>query len=194
MEEVPIAGRDDAANLVKQFLANYDAPAYARRARQVEDAYEQLVDRCRSRRAEAIQSVRLRLGVLKALAGEWHALLEFLQCEQVCRLQGLHNELGPELKVPVERTAVPRVLRLALRELSESIDHFNRRWREFLESLDLGPINALRDGYNRYYLLEKECAMRSARLARQGFRRLEPVTVGHLVELFPAIPPLRHGG
>ena len=56
------------------------------------------------------------------------------------------------------------------------------------ERLDLSGINELRDGYNRYYVLEKEFAVRSARVARHGFVPLEPVTSGVLFELLPLLP------
>jgi hypothetical protein len=75
-----------------------------------------------------------------------------------------------------------------VRELAESLERFNRRWLEFLRGVDVGPVNELRDGYNRYYLLEKECALRSPRLARQGFTRLEPLTVAELTALLPPLP------
>jgi hypothetical protein len=75
-----------------------------------------------------------------------------------------------------------------LRELCESLLHFNQRWQAFLQTVDLTPINHLRDAYNRYYLLEKECALRSARLARQGFRRLDPLTLDELSTLVPPLP------
>jgi hypothetical protein len=49
-------------------------------------------------------------------------------------------------------------------------------------------VNGLREGYNRYYLLEKECALRSPRLARQGFVRLPAVTVDDLAAQLPPLP------
>jgi hypothetical protein len=188
VEDIPILGRDDPAEILKRFFANYDAPAYARRARAVEDAYDQLIRNCHRRRDELIQLVRLRLGVLKALAGRWEALQPLLGNEHAGLMRELHDELDPVLKVPVAPTPSCRVLSRALCELRASIERFNRRWHGFLESVDLKPINELRDGYNRYYLLEKECAMRSARLARQGFRRLAPLTVAHLATVFPLLP------
>jgi hypothetical protein len=51
----------------------------------------------------------------------------------------------------------------------------------------LNQVNDLRDGYNRYYVLEKECAVRSFRLARQGFCPLEPLTVEDITALFPLL-------
>ena len=65
---------------------------------------------------------------------------------------------------------------------------FNRRWRQFLDAVDLRPINELRDGYNRYYVLEKEFAVRSARVARHGFVPLAPLTAAALFELLPLLP------
>ena len=72
--------------------------------------------------------------------------------------------------------------------MTESIRRFNGRWLEFLEKIDLTPVNELRASYNRYYLLEKECAMRSARLARQGFVRLSLLSVAELAVVLPALP------
>jgi hypothetical protein len=46
----------------------------------------------------------------------------------------------------------------------------------------------MRDGYNRYYLLEKECALRSARVAREGFVRLAPLTLDDIRKMLPLLP------
>jgi hypothetical protein len=78
-------------------------------------------------------------------------------------------------------------LRRALAELCGSIELFNRRWREYLPTVELNEVNALRDGYNRWYVLEKECAVRSPRLAREGFVRLEPLSSASLLELLPPL-------
>jgi hypothetical protein len=75
-----------------------------------------------------------------------------------------------------------------LRTLRESLETFNRRWLDFLPTVDMTPVNEARDGYNRYYLLEKECAMRSPRVARQGFERLESFTISELMKMLPILP------
>jgi hypothetical protein len=113
---------------------------------------------------------------------------------QVAALRRLHEELAPRLRDAVEPTTSPRALRRALRELGESIERFNRLWREFLAGVDLGRVNGLREGYNRYYLLEKECALRSPRLARQGYRPLPPLTREDLESLMPPLPAPRVKG
>ena len=79
-------------------------------------------------------------------------------------------------------------MRAALDDLREAIERFNQRWLAFVSKLDLEKLNALRDGYNRFYLMEKECALGSARIARQGYRKLDPLSPEDLLKMFP---PLR---
>jgi hypothetical protein len=192
MDEVPIVGQDENW-LFKKFLGQYDAPAYLRRARQVEDAFAALLDACRAKRAELLELVAVRLGTLRALvAGDWRALASLLADDtQVSVLEQLAAELKPQLRVPVEPTSSPRRLRLALHELCESLNRFNRRWLDYLDRLDLSSINELRDKYNRYYVLEKEFAVRSARVARQGFHPLSPLTLAEIREMLPPLTPPR---
>jgi hypothetical protein len=170
-------------------MAQYDAPAYVRRALRVQAAFDALVDRCRQQRDEWLAMVRLRVGMLRALAGTWDALLPLLaDGGQLALLRGLHDELDPALRVAVEPTTSARTLRYALEELRESMARFNRRWQEFLAGVDVSEVNGLREGYNRYYLVEKECALRSATAARYGFRRMEPLAPADLAALFPPLP------
>ncbi|HXG11012.1 MAG TPA: hypothetical protein VNK04_14735 [Gemmataceae bacterium] len=189
MDEIPIPGRDDERRLFHQVLSQHNEPAFARRARRVQEAFDGLLERCRHCRDEMLTMVRLRLGTLEALAGDWAALRPLLADEaQVEVLRRMHTELEPRLRVPIERTSSTRKLRQALEELAESIQHFNQRWQAHLQTVDLSAVNELRDGYNRYYVLEKECALRSPRVARLGFRRLEPLTRDELAALLPPLP------
>ena len=195
MDEIPILSRDDGSHTVKQFMAQYDAPAYVRRARRVDAEWEGLLARCRRQREEWLALVRTRLAMLHALAGDWGRLAPLLaDTEHIEALRRLHAELRPELRLPVPPTTSVRALRRAVAELAESVERFNRRWREYLGAVDLGPVNAARDGYNRWYVLEKECALRSARLARQGFRPLAPLTLEAVVAALPPLPVPRLRG
>jgi hypothetical protein len=194
VEEIPILGRGDEGHILKLFLAQYDVPAYIRRAQQVHAAYEALLGRCQRQRDEWLTLVRLRLGTLGALAGDWSRLEPWLAgADQAQALQDLHAVLRPRLRLPVEPTRSDRRLRQALEDLKDSIERFNRRWLDFLQDVNFTEVNRLRDGYNRYFVLEKECAVRSARLARQGFQPLEPLTREALTSLLPPlpVPPLR---
>ncbi len=94
------------------------------------------------------------------------------------------------MRIPIAATSSTRRLRRALKELCASLEVFNRRWQAWLTGLDLTHINQLRDGYNRYYLIEKECALRSARVAREGFVRLAPLTLDDVRALLPALAVL----
>jgi hypothetical protein len=62
-----------------------------------------------------------------------------------------------------------------------------------VRGIDLTALNAGRADYNRYYLLEKECAVRSPSIARQGYSPLDAVTHDELLAAFPplTVPALR---
>jgi hypothetical protein len=186
-DQSPGPGGNDDREL-RELMAAFDAPAYVRRARQVEGAYDQLVERCRRKREQWLLMARTRLGQLKALAGDWEELRPYLaDADQLYFLHQLHDELKPRIRVAIEPTTSPRALRRALVALCDSLERFNERWRVFLDDLDLGPVNVLREDYNRHYLLEKECALRSPRLAREGFRPLRPLTTEDLADVLPLL-------
>ena len=188
MAEQAPSDRDDHPIEMNEIVARFGAPAYVRRARRMEEAFTQLLAACRRQRAEWLPIVRLRVGLLRALAGSWDQLRPLLaDVSHADALAALHDELQPQLRVRIEPTTSPRTLRRALRELTESMERFNRRWLKYLQAVDLSHVNELRDGYNRYYLLEKECAVRSSLVARQGFRRLEPLSADELTSLLPPL-------
>ena len=188
-EEIPIPGREDNPGLFKQLLVGSGGPAFLRRSRQVEAAYEHLLDRCRKQRQEWLTLVRIRLATLFALAGGWDALRPLLEDEtQINLLQLLHSELIPQLRSKVLPTNSARSLHRALVGLIENIERFNRRWLEYLPGVDLRAVNDLREKYNRFYILEKECAVRLPSLARQGFCPLRPLTCEDLQALLPPLP------
>jgi hypothetical protein len=192
VDDIKIAGREDERDLFKQFTTHYDAPAYVRRAKAVQETFNQLVERCRLKREELIAMTRSRLGVLQGLAGDWSRLVPHLaDAEQVGTLERLAALVAPKVAAPVAATSSTRALRGALLELNESIARFNRRWEAFILEVKLDEVNAVRDGYNRYYLLEKECAIRSPTVARQGFTKLEPLTHADVLEALPLLPVIR---
>jgi hypothetical protein len=187
VNEASPSGNDERP--VQEIMGRLGAPAYIRRARQVEDAYQALLARCRTQRDEWLGMVRLRIGQLFALARGPEGLRPLLADDsQLALLSDLHASLAPVLRVPLAPTQSQRELRTAFRELVESMERFNRRWDEFLLGVDVAPLNALRDKYNRYYLLEKECALRGAPAARQRFVPLTPLTHAELRDLFPLLP------
>jgi len=177
VNEVTILGRGGDERLFKQFAARYDVPAYVRRARRVQEAFDDLVARCRKQREEWLLMPRVYAKTVLGLFGTGADEL---------------RELGSMLEISCEAGVImpvsKRRTRQAIRDLTESITRFDRRWQRYLHELNLDPINQLRDDYNRYYVLEKECALRSARLARIGFQLLRPVTADELLSLMPLLP------
>jgi hypothetical protein len=189
MNPGPMPGRDEHELFFDQVVSHFDAPAYVRRGRQVQDAFQDLVDRCAAQRREWLAMPTLRLGHLFALTGDEDRLIPILaNVDQVTVLLALQAELRPQLRIAMEPARSERCLCSALRTLCESLDRFNRRWLDHLAKVDLRLVNELRDGYNRYYVLEKECAMRSPVLAWRGFHPLEPLTRDDLQARLPFLP------
>ncbi|MBI3464018.1 MAG: hypothetical protein HY000_13315 [Planctomycetes bacterium] len=185
---------DDELRVFQQIVAGFDTPAFLRRARRVADAWQVLVEQCRSRREAWLELPKLRLGTLVALAGDWDAVGQLLaDTGDAQYLREMFDQWRPELRMPVAPTNSVRMLRVAAQQMNASFARFNRRWEQFIAELDLMEINRLRAGYNQYYVLEKECIVRSARIAREGFRPLPPATTDDLLALFPTlqVPPLQ---
>jgi hypothetical protein len=165
-----------------------DAPAYVRRAREVEAAWNALLDQLSRDRARLLEMPRMRLARLFGLAQSNGMLMSVLQSSDVVReLRRLYDDWQPGLLSRVTPARSHAGLLTGLRELRQSFERFNRRWIKRVKEIDLTRINRLRENYNRFYLLEKECALRSTRVAREGFQRLEPVTVERLLAEFPLL-------
>jgi hypothetical protein len=153
----------------------------------VELALEHLLERGRKQREEWLEMVKLNLARLHDLAGDWSALAPWVDEGQQLLLQELHATLAPTLRVPLEPTTSARLLRRTLRELISSLERFNRRWLAWVAELDLSWLNELREGYNRFYLLEKEAALRNSNLARRDYRPLPALTAEELLSLLPVL-------
>src|SRR5881398_942975 len=74
VDAIPVLGRNDDNRVVQRVLGQYDAPAFIRRARRVQEALDLVLGRCRQQRDQWLMMPRLRLGMLRALAGDWHRL------------------------------------------------------------------------------------------------------------------------
>ena len=96
--------------------------------------------------------------------------------------------LGAE---PPRWGAEPAPLRRQLeraRELIAAVVRFNHRWVQFLDGLKFEAVNSIIDNYNRYYLLEKECVMGSARLAARFFTPVPRLSREQLLRDHPLLP------
>jgi hypothetical protein len=174
--------------IFQQVVGQYGGPAFARRGREVQLAFDALVEACRQKREEWLAFVRIPLGTLFALAGSASRLEAILDNpQQLETLEALRHDLQPRLRLAPAPTADGRMVRRVLAELRGAIERFNSRWQVFIGGLDLQNANELRARYNRFYLLEKECALGSSRLARQGFLRLDPLGPEDFLKIMPLL-------
>lgn len=167
----------------RHLLGLFDAPAYARRGQDLEYALDRLHGRCRRERDELLAMVRLRLRQWAASAGPDRGADAF-----VSPIDTLWELTGADAPRWSAGPLNLRHRRAAARDLAASVARFNARWSRFLGGLDLGPINRQIDKYNRYYLLEKECSLGSARLASRHFAPRAYLDAGSLLRDHPLLP------
>jgi hypothetical protein len=189
MNESMSIGSNDERRLFQHFIAQNDGPAFLRRARRLNEAIAAVHERCRQQREEWLLMPRLHIGRLHILVGDWENLCPLLREENhIELLRRLHAELAPKLRLLPERTTSAWRWRNALQAVIESNERFNARWQPFVEGLDFTEVNEKVDGYNRYYLLEKECVVSSPRIARLGFEPKQPMTARDVFQAWPLLP------
>lgn len=167
---------------MRQLLGLFDLPAFARRGQDLEFAISKLHARCQRERAQMLEMVRLRLR-------QWAAAVEGPEITLFASdITPLWELSGADPPVWFGQPASARRRCSIARDLVTSLERFNRRWAKFLDELNLEPVNVLIDQYNRYYVLEKECSLGSARLAARHFTPRAPVTVESLLGAYPPLP------
>ena len=173
---------------LKDFMVAFDTPAYLRRARQVETEWQRVLANCARERHELLEMPRVRLKLLltgtSAGTPQLEEVVATLDAE-LLRAQAREWELkwpGASRRFRHASEAVD-----ALQLLRASWERFNQRWRTCIAEIDLTRVNDLRDGYNRYYLIEKECAVRSWQTAQMGYSPLAPATHADLFAAFPLL-------
>lgn len=198
----------------------FDVPAFVRRGLQIAAERTSLFQHCRMRRTERLGGVRVHLCCLVRETVGWHDLRDHLashanlsspppgntsldsvgkiawgaETDPIRQLERLAQELNVSGVAVARGTAIPRQIRRRLRELADSMSRFNRRWAHELDSVDVAAFNARVAELTRKYLIEKECSLRSARLATRGFRVEPPLTRAELYERFPLLPVLQFAG
>ncbi len=169
---------------IKELMGLFDLPAFARRGQELEYSLSRIHTRCREQRQEFLEMVRVRLRQWSRVAagpGDWSEAF-------TGPLDSLWQHAQFEPPSWGGRLAPARQLRTAARDLKASVERFNERWRRYLESLNLEPTNAVIDQYNKYYVLEKECVVSSARIAARYFTPVPLLTAESLLGLYPLLP------
>jgi hypothetical protein len=169
---------------IKELLGLFDVPAFARRGQDLESALIRLRSRTQGHRNAMLDMVRLRLRQWAGAASGPDADVRYF-VESIASLWPLTDSEPPRW---ASRSASHWRLKSIARDLIASVERFNRRWIEHLDRVDLGPINRMVDDYNRYYLLEKECSLGSARLASRNFVPKVRVSLDEFRAEFPPLP------
>lgn len=170
---------------MRELLGLFDSPSFARRGQAVEWGLKRLHERCQRQRMDMLDMVRLRLR-------QWASAVEGPQAWPLCfdtPIEDLWPLSGADQPSWNTQPSTPRRRRRAIaRDLIASLERFNRRWTRFLDELNLAPLNTAIEDFNRYYILEKECVVGSARLAARHFQRVEPISVASLLAEHPPLP------
>lgn len=172
--------------------ASFDTPAYVRRGLTVETEWNTLADKLHRIWTEWTVPVGRLCAQLRHQADGWEAFGPWLASpEDLDLLRRLDQRLDFRLKYPPAKALWLWPLKGSLRRLARMAADLNEAWAKHLGTLDLEPVNRAREQYNRWYLLEKECAMRSTRLAAGGFEAFPRVEANDLINLFPPLPVFR---
>jgi len=185
-----VLGRDtDWDDITQRLIGMYDLPAYMRRALRVEDALRGLEQRLAKQRDQQFETVRRQLRL-------WLSLVEKIPATPLNLNEAQRHTLDEIMRqVLKDRRPLPGQLWLPrwkkiFAEIQTAVARFNERWDQLLAVVDVTSVNQRIDEYNANYLIEKECAFRSARAAARGYQPLPHVSRDWLRELFPLLPPL----
>ncbi|GAC1463050.1 MAG: hypothetical protein NVSMB9_00010 [Isosphaeraceae bacterium] len=181
-ESLPLTTSDQSD--LNEMLSLFDSPAFVRRGQDVEYARRRLHQQLSRDRLEMLDMVRVRLRQWSAVAtglDDWEGIF-------IRPLDQLLVSAGAEPPVWAARPGTPRRRLAVARDLVASAERFNRRWLQTLDGLNLDVVNRRIDLYNRYYLLEKECVLGSARLAARHFASEPLLTCDALLAIYPTLP------
>ena len=171
---------------INQLLGLFDSPAFVRRGHDLEYALARLRQRLARERDGMLDMVRLRLRQWCSVAtgpGDHADVFD----EPVVPLWALAHP-STEPAAFADRPGPTRRRKAVGRDLAASVTRFNRRWGQFLGRLTLDNLNQQVEHYNRYYVLEKECVLGSARLAARHFEPKPKLTFDLLLAEHPLLP------
>lgn len=178
---------EDEQDVFQQIVGAFDEPAFLRRARATRNAWEFLLARAERQRREWLEMPAIRLGRLFMVSASFQNLSRCISDEDQQALHQQMRELQPKMRCRLPVAVRESQVTDELAGLIESYNRFNTRWLDFVHELDVDRVNKLRDGYNKYYVLEKECALMSSRTAEAGFQPLCMARHEDVLEVLPLL-------
>ncbi len=174
----------DIETEVKELMGLFDLPAFARRGQEVEYSQQRLHEHCEAMRGDLLDMVHIRL---RQWAGSftgpdgWRGIFT-ASIEPLWALSAAEDPRWAHSPAPGRRQLA------VARDLISAVLRFNARWARCLDQVNLDPVNQAIERYNRYYVLEKECVMGSARLAARHFVPLARIDRETLLQSHPNLP------
>lgn len=173
---------------IKELMGLFDAPAFARRGRDVEWAVKRTLAISQKQRTELLEMVHCRLRMWVAVTNstdDWQLTFN----EPLDQLWKLSDAPEPVWKKS-QKINTKAVIK-ASHGLIQSIERFNVRWSRWVHSLKADAVNKQIDHYNKYYILEKECVVGSARLAARMYQPTPRIEPDWLLSQLPLLPAPR---
>ncbi|HLU47043.1 MAG TPA: hypothetical protein VK116_03130, partial [Planctomycetota bacterium] len=138
-------------------VAAMGIPAFVRRALRMERALEELDARLRSERSRRLASLLPQARALAAAGAEGARLPS--------ATRALLETLRAEPDFARRKASPPRRIDRAIDELALRVKRFNEGWINLLERVPIDEVRMLQRDYNRFYPIEKQCALRGVRQA-----------------------------
>lgn len=165
-------------------LLALEIPAFVRRGLELDSMLQGVDDRCRRNRRKLLEMVYVRLRQWAKLATGPNDHRDAFRTS----IADLWRSSEAEAPDWAAVAASSRRRKAAAHDLISSVERFNGRWVEFVDRLDLRLTNEVIEDYNRFYLVEKECAVGSARLAAMHFKTVAKIDASMIMAKFPPLP------
>ena len=162
------------------WAAALGVPAFVRRANALEEALTVLHDRIRSERARRLRYLHPYARELEAWRRAGAALPPGIAAALAEITGDPRFRPGAPAGVPTRRRVASAAGRLRLHILA-----FNARWSAYVASVSLDEVRSLQIGYNRWYALEREFALRGVRMSFTPVALLERED---LIRMHPGLP------
>ena len=164
------------------WAAALGVPAFVRRANALEEAMTVLHDRIRVERSRRLRYLHDAARELEASRRAGAALPPWIGAalDEITGV-GMRFRSGP----PASAVPSPRRSAMLARRLRRRILEFNARWSAYLDAVSLDEVRSLQTGYNQWYSLEREFALRGVRMSFTPVRLLERED---LIRMHPGLP------
>ena len=164
------------------WAAALGVPAFVRRANALEEALTTLHDRIRAERSRRLRYLHGAARELEASRQRGAALPPGI-ASALEEITGEGTRFRPGAPAPAVPS--PRRAAMLIRRLRRRIIEFNARWSAYLAAASLDEVRSLQIGYNRWYPLEREFALRGVRMSFTPVRLLERED---LIRMHPGLP------